>query len=591
MRALTGTGKLRRLSILSTVVGTSLVVAVPLAVSARPSPPSASAVSLVDQLGAAASPTFEPEPATTSAASRVVGTASVAAQTVAARAGSPRVTTLALSGTAAKASVSSAPNGWFHTSGARIVTASGTPVTLKAVNWFGLETANCAPHGLWTISLDQALDQIKSFGFNTIRLPFANQCLDRGAQPNGIDFGKNASLRGLSPLQVMDKVVAGARARGLRVVLDRHRPDTGSQSELWYTSRYSEARWISDWTMLAKHYAGDPTVIGGDLHNEPHGAACWGCGDRSRDWAAAATRAGNAILAVNPNWLIVVEGIERQGNGTSTWWGGGLADVAKHPITLTVAHRVVYSPHDYPKSIYAQSWFSAPNYPANLPGVWNANWGYISARGIAPVWLGEFGTRYTDSSDVAWLTTMVSYLKSTGISFAYWSYNPNSGDTGGLVKDDWRTPETAKLKALAPILSGSAALPPATGTTPSTTPTPKPSTPTTKPTTPSTPPTSGSGSSAGAASVQWTVTSAWNAGYVAQLQVSSSTAQDHWSVSWADPHATSVVNSWGMRCTVGSGRISCTGDAWAQALRPGQTWTVGLQVATSGPAPKAPALT
>jgi endoglucanase len=589
VRALTGTGKLRRLSILSTVVGTSLVIATPLAVSALParSAAPAAATGLADQLTAAA--TFDPGPLTTSAASRVVG-AAVSAQPASAKAGTA-ARPATLTGAVAAAKVS-APSGWFHTSGARIVTASGSPVTLKAVNWFGLETANCAPHGLWTISLDQALDQMKSFGFNTIRLPFANQCLDQGAQPNGIDFSKNPGLRGLSPLQVMDKVVAGARARGLRVVLDRHRPDTGSQSELWYTSRYSEARWISDWTMLAKHYASDPTVIGGDLHNEPHGAACWGCGDSSRDWAAAATRAGNAILAVNPNWLIVVEGIERQGNGASTWWGGGLADVAKHPITLRVAHRVVYSPHDYPKSIYAQSWFSAPNYPANLPGVWNANWGYISARGIAPVWLGEFGTRYTDSSDVAWLRTMVSYLKSTGISFAYWSYNPNSGDTGGLVKDDWRTPETAKLQALAPILSGSAALPPATGSTPSTkpstSPAPKPTTkPSTKPTTPTAP---GAPSGSGSNSVQWTLSSAWNAGYVAQLQVSSSTAKDHWSVSWADPDATSVVNSWGMRCSVGGGRISCTGDAWAQALHPGQTWTVGLQVATTGPAPKAPAL-
>ncbi len=42
-------------------------------------------------------------------------------------------------------------------------------------------------------------------------------------------------------MQVMDAVVASAKAHGLRIILDRHRPDTGGQSELWYTAQYSES--------------------------------------------------------------------------------------------------------------------------------------------------------------------------------------------------------------------------------------------------------------------------------------------------------------------------------------------------------------
>ena len=243
--------------------------------------------------------------------------------------------------------------GWMHTSGAQIVTADGAPFTIKAVSWFGLETSNCAPHGLWTIPLDDGMRQIADLGFTTVRVPFSNECLAASVSTS-IDRTVNPDLADLAPLDLLDAVVASARTAGLTVILDRHRPDSAAQSELWYTPRYSEAQWIADWRMLAERYRDDPTVIGVDLHNEPHGAACWGCGDPATDWRAAATRAGNAVLEVNPNLLVIVEGVERQPDGTSTWWGGGLAGVADAPVELAIPDRVVYSPHDYPASVYGQ---------------------------------------------------------------------------------------------------------------------------------------------------------------------------------------------------------------------------------------------
>jgi endoglucanase len=105
------------------------------------------------------------------------------------------------------------------------------------------------------------LDQTKAEGCNTLRLPYSNQMFDAGSTPNGIDFsgGKNADLQGLTPIQVMDRIVAYAGSLGLKVILDRHGPDAGSQSALWYTSRYGEQRWIADWEMLARRYAGNST--------------------------------------------------------------------------------------------------------------------------------------------------------------------------------------------------------------------------------------------------------------------------------------------------------------------------------------------
>ncbi|MDF2920059.1 MAG: endoglucanase, partial [Microbacterium sp.] len=340
--------------------------------------------------------------------------------------------TMMIAGAVVPSATAASVPGWLSTKGSTIVTASGSPHVIKATAWFGMETSTCAPHGLWSISLDEGLDAIAAMGFNTIRLPFSNECL-AAKSSNSINAAVNPGLVSLSPLKLMDTVIARAKAHGLSVILDRHRPDSGAQSELWYTSQYSEKRWIDDWKMLAARYKNEPAVIGADLHNEPHGPACWNCGDASRDWRAAATRAGNAVLSVNPKLLIIVEGVENQGDGTATWWGGGLKDVRSAPVTLSVKNRVVYSPHDYPATVHQQPWFSAPNYPDNLEGIWDANWGYLVRQNIAPVLLGEFGTKLETESDRAWLKTLVAYLAKTKMSYAYWSFNPNSGDTGGLV--------------------------------------------------------------------------------------------------------------------------------------------------------------
>ncbi len=373
---------------------------------------------------------------------------------------------------------------YLHTIGSRLVDAQVRVVRLTGLSWFGMETANYCPHGLWTRSLDSMLDQIALLGYNTIRVPYCNQLFDTGSIPNGIDFGQNPALKGLTGLQILDQVVAGARKRGLKIVLDRHRPDSGSQSALWYTNQYSEARWISDWTMLARRYKGNDTVIGFDLHNEPHDPADWGSGNLATDWRLAAERAGNAILAVNPHLLIIVEGVHHFGN-ESYWWGGNLTAASQYPVRLSVPAQLVYSPHDYCDSVYSQPWFSDPSYPANLPAVWDSHWGYLLKRNIAPVWIGEFGTKNVTVSDREWFKALASYIQFTGCSFAYWCWNPDSGDTGGILQDDWQTIHQDKQSILQPLLApliGSTAQP---APSPSATPTPKPApTPTTVPPSP-----------------------------------------------------------------------------------------------------------
>jgi endoglucanase len=340
----------------------------------------------------------------------------------------------------------------LHTNGAQIVDDGGHAVRLTGLSWFGLETSSYAPHGLWTRSMASMLDQIQALGYNTLRVPFSSQLFDAGSTPNGIDFAQNPDLAGKSGLEILDALIAGARQRHLRVILDRHRPDSNAQSPLWYTTQYPESRWIDDWKLLATRYRNDPTVIGFDLHNEPHDPATWGDDNPATDWRLAAEHAGNAILAINPHLLIIVEGIQTAG-GSTYWWGGNLKNAGAHPVRLSVPNQLVYSPHDYPASVFNQTWFSAPDYPANLRGVWDQHWGYLAEQGIAPIWVGEFGTRDQSASDKQWLGGLASYLMTHRLSFAFWCWNPDSGDTGGILGDDWQTVNADKQAVLKPLLA------------------------------------------------------------------------------------------------------------------------------------------
>ena len=354
------------------------------------------------------------------------------------------------------------PN-YLHTSGNRILDASGKAVGLSGLNWFGFETRIYAPHGLKARNWQELLDQVKALGYNVIRLPFSNAMLEPGRMPAGIDYKKNPDLANLTALEVMDQIIAGAQARDIRIILDNHRSAAGAGPEsngLWYTSRYPETRWIDDWKMLADRYKGNDTVIGMDLRNEPYNA-CWGCGNAAKDWKLAAEKAGNAILSVNPDLLIIVEGVAVY-DGQYTWWGANLMGAKDFPITLQVPDRLVYSVHEYPATVYPQPWFSHSDYPDNLPAVWEKYWGYLS--GDTPILIGEFGTRLKTAKDRQWFQKFTGYIQAKDLHWTFWSLNPNSSDTGGLLLNDWLTVDQDKQKALKKIqypFVGSDSQPPA----------------------------------------------------------------------------------------------------------------------------------
>ena len=341
-------------------------------------------------------------------------------------------------------------------------------------------------HGLWAQDYHAIINDIKNLGYNTIRIPFSNQLVEDPIVPQNLSFSSNTGpintdLQGLSALQDLQKIVTYAGQEGLKVILDDHRSEAGESAEsngLWYTATFTSQDWLNDWVTLAKMFAGNPTVVGFDLRNEPHTpagdtyalGATWGTGDPSTDVRLAYEQAGNAILAVDPGALIFCEGISENptsaGGLNSTWWGGDLAlarskhwcdcRAGQYPVVLSSPGHVVYSAHDYGPDLFQQTWFNSSTTAASLDAVWNQNWGYLYADDTAPVWVGEFGTdnsaadiqSSSPGSQGQWFADLVSYLQGNPwMGWTYWALNGE--DSYDLLDNNYDpTPVSAQKQSL-----------------------------------------------------------------------------------------------------------------------------------------------
>ncbi len=546
--------------------------------------------------------------------------------------------------------------GYWHTSGATIIDSNGQTVRIAGINWYGFETADAVAHGLWAQDYKSIMNAIKTNGYNTIRIPFSNQMVETPSVPSNISFSNssgpiNTDLQGLNSLQILDKIVAYAGQLGLRIILDNHRSEAGNSAEdngLWYTSSYPESGWINDWKALAQRYSSNPTVIGFDLRNEPHnatsGGSCWDCGTTTNDWHLAAERGGNAVLGVNPNLLIFVEGTDCYNNDCD-WWGGNLEGVQNSPVVLTVANRVVYSAHDYGPNLYVQNWFNGSTTPASLDAVWTKFWAYISQDGIAPVWVGEFGTTNntadiestTAGSQGQWFENIVSFLQANPhLSWTYWALNGE--DSYALLDSNYDSTPASSLKQslLADIqfpLSGGGATPTPTASasrtatptmtatptatrtatptaapsrtptatrtstpsrTPTKTPTPTPRatpSPTAKPTptatatlTPTPSPTA-TGAASLSCHVVYKLDSDWGNGFEAEVAITNTGASaiNGWSLSWTWTGNQQTTQSWNSSYAQSGAVVTLTNAPWNAALAPGSTLSgVGFLANYSG---------
>ena len=370
---------------------------------------------------------------------------------------------------------------WLYTDGSKILDKDGKEVWLTGINWFGYNTGTNTFDGLWACDLNTSLAAIADRGFNLLRVPISTELIknwSNGNYPNAnFNQATNSYLVGMNSLEIFDYVVGQCRANGIKIMIDIHCAKTdamGHNYNVWYNGDISEKDYLDALAWMAGRYKNDDTIIAYDLKNEPHGKeyesprAKWDNSKDSDNWKYIAEKAATAVLNKNPNVLIMVEGIEiypkdiktngdfsskNSGDYYYNWWGGNLRGVKDNPVNLgKYQNKLVYSPHDYGPTVYEQPWFKGGyTFDSLYSDCWYDNWFYIQKTNTAPLLIGEWGGFMRDPN-LKWMTYLRKLIKDNKINHTFWCFNSNSGDTGGLVLDDFTTWDEDKYAFVKEVL-------------------------------------------------------------------------------------------------------------------------------------------
>lgn len=170
--------------------------------------------------------------------------------------------------------------------------------------------------------------------------------------------------------------------------------------------------------------------------------------------------------------------------------------------------------------------------------------------------VGEFGSTLADPRDTLWLKQLMSYMGTgaTGMSFTYWAWNPDSGDTGGIVGDDWNTVNQAKQSIVGPYL-----IPPVAG--PSTSPSSTPS------------PTAGTG----ACTATYATVSSYPGGFQGEVSVKAGpSAITKWTVTWTLASGQAISQLWSGALTTSGSAVTVKNLSYNGSLAAGASTSFGF---------------
>src|SRR5215472_3712785 len=205
--------------------------------------------------------------------------------------------------------------GYLHTDGSQIVDSNGNSVRIVSIGWNGMSVVPGQLDGLDGPfkGIEENLAQIRKAGFNAVRISWTD-----------------ASLRSPQDMATYRQLVRAAGSVRIRIIFDHHQNEGTASAKwacagqqvngLWFDrgpgtdgsngcgdrGTVSAADFQQNSASFAGNWAGNPTVIGFDLDNEPltvPGHINWGEGGPT-DIRAMCTNVGNAILAVDPGALI-----------------------------------------------------------------------------------------------------------------------------------------------------------------------------------------------------------------------------------------------------------------------------------------------
>ncbi|ORY65835.1 endoglucanase E1 [Pseudomassariella vexata] len=352
----------------------------------------------------------------------------------------------------------------LSTKGRDVVDTKGRRYKLSSVNWYGASDELFVPGGLDVQHRSVIAETIRMLGFNSVRLPYADEMVMANPQILPHLLTANPDLVGMRALDVYEACVTALTDAGIAVIINNHITtatwccgadpcDAGwANDHLGPICRVkqSEEEWIQHWETIMERFVDNPRVIGADLRNEVRGV--WGTMPWNR-WATAAEKCGNRLLKMNSDWLIIVGGTES---------GNDLFGAAARPVKLDVDNRVVYSAHVYAWSGWGSSEgrYSKRNYASFIRAM-RRNWAYLVEQDIAPVWVGEFGApQQPGAGDINYWQNLLRFLKMLDADFGYWAVNPrkpkdNKKETYSLVEDDWITPILDyRMKDMTELIAG-----------------------------------------------------------------------------------------------------------------------------------------
>lgn len=232
---------------------------------------------------------------------------------------------------------------------------------------------------------EQDIEQIASWGFNSIRLPFNYRLLTPEDQP-GVFLEQG--------FQIIDRLLEWCEKNQLYLILDMHCAPGGQnkdnisdadgvESRLW-TDPANQDRTVDLWRKIAERYAAEEWIGGYDLLNEP----VMPPGHDNNDLRALYIRITQAIREVDANHIIFIEG---------NWYATDFNSLSPPFDT-----NLVYSFHKY----------------------WNENTqgsiqGYLTLRNQTncPLWLGESG-----ENSNTWFYDCIQLLGKNNIGWNWWTH-------------------------------------------------------------------------------------------------------------------------------------------------------------------------